>query len=107
MFTDGAPNKTFVFDDARKALVELGKMGVLHVLCEGGLKLARALAEGGMVDSWCSVVSPCVIGSRSIRDKIVFHPSDAVRDPHFTGGDLMMNSYKAREFWKGGTCSLD
>ena len=107
VFTDGAPNKTLVFDDARKALVELGRMGVLHVLCEGGLKLARALAEDGMVDSWCSVLSPCVIGSRSIRDKIVFHPSDAVCGPHFTGGDLMMHSYKAREFRKGGTCSLD
>ena len=107
VFTDGAPNKTLVFDDARKALVELGKMGVLHVLCEGGLKLARCLAEGGMVDNWNSVLSPCVIGSRPIRDKIVFHPSDAVRDAHFTGGDLMMYSYKARDFWKGGTCLQD
>lgn len=107
VFADGVPNKTFVFDDARKALVELGKMGVLHVLCEGGLKLARSLAEDGLVDSWYSVVSPCVIGSRSIRDKIVFHSAAATRDAHFTGGDLMMNSYKAKEFRKGGTCSLD
>ena len=102
VFTDGAPNKTLVFDDARKALVELGKMGILHVLCEGGLKLATSLAEDGLVDSWCSVVSSCVVGSRPVRDKIVFHASDAASGVHFAGGDLLMHSYKAKEPRKSG-----
>ena len=66
IFTDGAPNKTLVFDDTRKALEELGKMGVMSVLCEGGLKLARSLAEQGFVDQWLSVLAPVVIGSRPI-----------------------------------------
>ena len=63
VFTDGAPNKTIVFDDARKALAELGKMGVLHVLCEGGLVLARSLAMQGLVDEWIAVMAPIVIGA--------------------------------------------
>ena len=49
VFTDGK-NPTLVFDDAKKALCELGKMGVMSVLCEGGLKLARYLADHGLVD---------------------------------------------------------
>ena len=66
VFTDGAPNKTLVFDDAKKALVELGKMGLTSVICEGGLKLARSLAEAGLVDQWITIVAPKVIGSRPI-----------------------------------------
>ena len=67
VFTDGAPNKTLVFDDAAKAVRELGKMGIVSVLCEGGLKLARSLAENGLVDQWMTIVSPVVIGSQPIE----------------------------------------
>ena len=70
VFTDGAPNKTLVFDDAKKALVELGRMGLSHVLCEGGLKLAVSLAEAGLVDEWITVLSPVVIGNRPIAKAI-------------------------------------
>ena len=66
IFTDGAPNRTLVFDDAKKALRELGRMGITSVLCEGGLKLARSLAEAGLVDQWITIVAPKVIGSRPI-----------------------------------------
>ncbi len=67
VFTDGAPNRTLVFDDAKKALVELGRMGVMSVLCEGGLKLARSLADQGLVDQWMTVLAPKVIGSRPVE----------------------------------------
>jgi len=66
VFTDGAPNKTLVFDDAKKALAELGKMGLMSVVCEGGLALARSLAAQGFVDQWMTVVAPVVIGSQPI-----------------------------------------
>ena len=66
VFTDGK-NPTLVFDDAKKALVELGKMGVVSVLCEGGLMLARSLAAQGLVDQWLTVVAPVVIGSQPIE----------------------------------------
>ena len=80
VFTDGAPNRTLVFDDARKALEELGAMGVMHVLCEGGLKLAVSLAEQGLVDEWISVVSPKVIGSRRVKDAVVISEVACLQD---------------------------
>ena len=67
VFADRAPNKTLVFDDAEKAIRELGKMGVLSVLCEGGLTLARSLADAGLVDQWTTVLAPIVIGSRPVE----------------------------------------
>ena len=70
VFTDGAPNRTLVFDDAKKALAELGGMGITHVLCEGGLCLARSLAEQGLVDEWITVLAPKVIGSRRIGSAV-------------------------------------
>lgn len=68
VFTDGAPNETLVFADAKTALLELGKRGCLHVLCEGGLKLARSLAEADLVDTWRLVTAPIVIGNRPIAE---------------------------------------
>lgn len=50
----------------REVLADLGKRGVMHVLCEGGLKLATALADEGLVDRWIAVTCPLVIGSRPI-----------------------------------------
>ena len=70
VFTDGAPNETLVFADAEAALAELGRMGVTHVLCEGGLKLATSLAEAGLVDEWITVLAPVVIGNRRIGDAV-------------------------------------
>ena len=78
VFTDGAPNRTLVFRDAKKAIEELGKMGVMHVLCEGGLKLAVSLSESGLVDEWLTVLAPCVIGTRPIADKIRFAGEDTI-----------------------------
>ena len=104
VFTDGK-NRTLVFDDAVKAIEELGRMGLMHVLCEGGLGLATSLAEAGMVDHWISVVSPCVVGRRPIGEKIVFHGAVATRDARFTGGDLVMESVREKRFWDGGICS--
>jgi diaminohydroxyphosphoribosylaminopyrimidine deaminase/5-amino-6-(5-phosphoribosylamino)uracil reductase len=69
IFTDGK-NPTLVFDDAQKALRELGEMGITSVLCEGGLTLARSLAEAGLVDEWLTVLSPVHIGSRRISKAI-------------------------------------
>ena len=63
-------NETLVFRDAKKALAELGRRGVMHVLCEGGFKLATSLAEAGLVDEWLSVVAPVVVGRRRIGDAV-------------------------------------
>ena len=69
VFTDGK-NPTLVFDDVKKALRELGKMGIMSVLCEGGLMLARSLADAGLVDEWMTVMAPVYIGSKRISKAI-------------------------------------
>lgn len=69
VFTDGR-NDTLVFPDAELAIRELGRLGMMHVLCEGGLKLATALAEAGLVDEWITVLAPKVIGSRRISEAV-------------------------------------
>ena len=99
IFTDGAPNETKVFrvgkvirdakapvagkrpvgpaelfdaKDLKDVLRQLGKTGVMHVLCEGGLKLARSLADAGLVDEWITVLAPKVIGTRPLGEAFLF-----------------------------------
>lgn len=87
VFADGR-NETLLFRDAREALVELGRRGMMHVLCEGGLKLAASLAEAGLVDEWVSVVAPVVIGSRrvdgAVRGKVAENAVRAAFGDSFT-----------------------
>lgn len=40
----------------------LGRLGILHVLCEGGGRLAEALLKAGLVDELYLFVSPCIVG---------------------------------------------
>ena len=90
IFTDGAPNETRVFrvgkdaKDLKDVLCQLGKAGVMHVLCEGGLKLARSLADAGLVDEWISIQSPIVIGSRHLKDALRLWQTGCVEQ----GGDI-------------------
>lgn len=95
VFTDGAPNETKVFrvgraargaadsvgadpkgpveaKDLKDVLRQLGKMGVMHVFCEGGLALARSLADAGLVDAWISFLAPIVIGSNPLKNALRF-----------------------------------
>ena len=83
VFTDGR-NETRVFrigkdESLRDVLLRLGRSGLSHVLCEGGLKLASSLADEGLVDEWITVLAPCVIGRRSVEDKLTLVPAAAVR----------------------------
>lgn len=79
VFADGAPNRTLVFGDAAEALRELGRQGMMHVLCEGGMRLAVSLARAGLVDRWISVQAPCVIGDRPMAEAVRFPDSDSIR----------------------------
>lgn len=46
----------------RRLLKRLGDEGCLHVLCEGGGRLAGALHDAGLVDEYCFFVAPAVLG---------------------------------------------
>ena len=78
VFTDAARERTIVFkvgvEGLRGVMRQLGARGFMHVLCEGGLELARSLAAEGLVDEWITVLAPKVIGHR--------HIASAVRIPH-------------------------
>lgn len=41
---------------------ELGRLGILHVLCEGGGILAGELIHAGLADELCVILSPMLIG---------------------------------------------
>lgn len=118
LFCDGR-NETVVFRvgakasggelaaaDLKDVLAQLGKRGIMHVLCEGGMKLAVSLAEAGLVDEWISVLSPCVVGTRPIEKKTEFAPS---RNGYFVraGIDVMVknSSMAAMAVSKGGKIS--
>ncbi len=47
-----------------KLVEELGKLGILHMLCEGGAELAEALIREGLVDEYWFFIAPCIIGGR-------------------------------------------
>ena len=107
IFTDGAPNKTWVFrvgkdvKDLEDVLRQLGKAGVMHVFCEGGLNLARSLAEAGLVDRWMTFVAPIVIGSRPLKDALRLHKylygmNDDDMEAHYEVGDCRRAAERTR-----------
>jgi diaminohydroxyphosphoribosylaminopyrimidine deaminase / 5-amino-6-(5-phosphoribosylamino)uracil reductase len=47
-----------------RLMAELGRRGILHVLCEGGGELAEALIRAKRVDEFLFFVAPCILGGR-------------------------------------------
>lgn len=78
VFADAAKDRTLVFGDAAEALRELGRRGFMHVLCEGGLGLARSLAAAGHVDEWVVVLAPIVIGKGPLVKAYRFMDGDLI-----------------------------
>jgi diaminohydroxyphosphoribosylaminopyrimidine deaminase/5-amino-6-(5-phosphoribosylamino)uracil reductase len=92
IFTDGK-NPTRVFklakgESLRSVLETLAEEGVMWVFCEGGLALARSLAQEGLVDEWITVLAPTVIGTRPIAEKVDFKGGFAAAAP-VVGGDVI------------------
>ena len=79
VFTEGE-NETLVFPDAELALRKLGSMGVTHVLCEGGLKLATSLVQAGLVDDWITVLAPIIIGDKPLKEALRVPRIDVFED---------------------------
>lgn len=84
VFADGL-NETVVLDLSKglslgEALLSLGRRGIMHVLCEGGLRLATSLAEAGLVDEWITVLAPKVIGTRTIARAVPIDRCTCLKD---------------------------
>lgn len=78
VFADEAKDRTLVFRDAEEAVRDLGRRGFMHVLCEGGMSLARSLAAKGLVDEWIAVLAPIVIGDGPLASAFRFPGADAI-----------------------------
>ena len=89
VFTDEAKERTLVYKPdsrgIRGVMEDLGAKGFMHVLCEGGLKLARSIAAEGLVDEWVAVLAPKVIGNGRIGSAAVI-PSVSVLCDFDDGG---------------------
>lgn len=84
IFTDAARARTLVYRDPVEAVKDLGARGFMSVLCEGGLGLARALADADLVDEWVTILCPIVIGNlplvqaRRFRQEIPYCPGEDI-----------------------------
>jgi diaminohydroxyphosphoribosylaminopyrimidine deaminase/5-amino-6-(5-phosphoribosylamino)uracil reductase len=67
VLTDEAAERTLVLNGPlRKILRDLGKRGVMHVLCEGGGELAGSLVRAGLVDEFALFVAPSLLGGDGV-----------------------------------------
>lgn len=82
--------------DLAAVVRELGSLGLMHVLCEGGAALASSLVNADLVDSLALFVAPIVLGANSLRTFGAF-PFDLPTAPRFSpvsterlGDDLLL-----------------
>jgi diaminohydroxyphosphoribosylaminopyrimidine deaminase/5-amino-6-(5-phosphoribosylamino)uracil reductase len=54
----------------RALMTRLGKMGLLHVVCEGGGEMAESLIRSGLVDELLIFIAPCVLGGTGARPAV-------------------------------------
>lgn len=67
VLADAATGSTLVMDGSlEKILRDLGKHGVMHVLCEGGGELAGALVRAGLVDEFALFIAPSLLGGSGL-----------------------------------------
>lgn len=63
VLTDEASDRTLVRGGSiQEILKELGDLGVMHVLCEGGGELAGSLVRAGLVDEFALFIAPALLG---------------------------------------------
>ena len=64
---------------APAAIAELGRRGLLRVLCEGGPAVLGDFTRSGAVDELCLSISPLLVGGDGPRISVGDSPEDAVR----------------------------
>jgi len=67
VLTDEASERTLVMNDPLKKIMrDLGKRGILHVLCEGGGEMAGSLVRAGLVDEFAIFMAPSLLGGEGV-----------------------------------------
>ncbi len=85
--------------DLARLLRELGRMGLLHVLCEGGGELAAGLIHSGLVNRYFFILAPCLIGGGGSRPSVggagwlmAERPWLSIRGSGWAGQDLWIEA---------------
>jgi len=83
---------------------KLGKMGILHILCEGGGILARSLIAQDLVDEYLFFVAPAVIGGSDSVASVAGKGWSLASCPRFefidyrkSGADIEIRAIPARK----------
>lgn len=87
--------------DLKALLKDLGRMGIINILVEGGGELAASLIKGGLIDRYLFFVAPKIIGGRSALTSVegegVKIVKDAVRikgmKAVMVGRDILIEGY--------------
>lgn len=74
-------------------LLKMGSLGILHILCEGGAKLAGDLVEQGLVDEYMLFVAPCLFGANA--------------KPAIGGSGWLMKNRRRLRFLESRSCGDD
>ncbi len=81
---------------------ELGRRGLLHVMCEGGGELAASLIQAGCVDEYWFFVAPCLLGGGRSRSavagngwKLGSNPQLVYRSMERVGRDVFIRAVPA------------
>jgi diaminohydroxyphosphoribosylaminopyrimidine deaminase/5-amino-6-(5-phosphoribosylamino)uracil reductase len=83
----------------RPLLRRLGRMGLLHVLCEGGGELAHGLLSGGLVDECWFFLAPKILGGRAVGGiggagwRLASAPGFSIRSVERVGDDVLIRAY--------------
>lgn len=96
-----------------RLLEELGRMGMIHLLVEGGARLNAAFLEAGAVDKVVAFVAPKIFGGESAPGPVggtgVDRPEEAIslKDGRWetVGGDLLYTGYISPRATSPGDCS--
>lgn len=84
--------------DLHDLLSRLGEMGILHVLCEGGGRLAGTLMQENLVDRLFLFIAPTLLGSSGVPalDGVFWSmtnkPGFAWDEVRRVGGDVLLSS---------------
>ena len=86
----------------RALLKRLGRMGLLHVLCEGGGEMADGLIRAGLVNRYVFFLAPVVLGGGAVPAVggrgwgLRSMPRLVIEDVERCGDDVMVTAYPER-----------
>jgi len=83
----------------RDLMLRIGAMGLLHVVCEGGGRLAAALVQEALVDAYAFFYAPWLLGGASVPGLagsgwgLAIAPVLTIRSVRRLGNDLLVQAH--------------